>query len=234
MVLLGKTRDLFLIVLGFRVALMADDRPNHTLSATHTDRLTVSAPASIRLENSFGEVNVEGWDSPEIEITVTKSVEQRNGEKAPAAQRRLDDVQVAVKHNEGETVVSTVYPPQGGLAHVFGRRGDVMLTYRIHAPRASKLIVEHNRGGLNVTGMNADIRGIVDRGQITLTLPDGQYAIDAKCKVGKAYSDFEGHDMRQHLIGEKFDHPDGTPRLYLRAGFGDILILKTNHSLRTE
>ncbi|HLX44715.1 MAG TPA: hypothetical protein VKR43_14815 [Bryobacteraceae bacterium] len=213
---------------------MADDRPNHTLSATHTDRFSVAASVSIRLENSFGEINVEGWDSPEVEVTVTKSVEQRTGEKANAAQQRLDSVQVGVKHSEGEAIVSTVYPPQGGLSHLFGRRGDVMITYRIHAPRASKLIVEHNRGGLNITGISADIRGTVDRGQITLTLPDGRYALDAKCRVGKVYSDFEGHDQRQHLIGEEFDHQAGEPNLYLRAAFGDIMILKTNHSLRTD
>src|SRR5580704_17748744 len=94
MVVLGKTRGLFLIVLGFGFALRADDRPNHTLSATHTDRFNVPPSVSIRLENSFGEINVGGWDSPEVEVTVTKSVEQRNGEKANAAEQRLDSVQV--------------------------------------------------------------------------------------------------------------------------------------------
>ena len=234
MVSLGKTRGLCLVVLGSGLALMADDRPNHSLSAAHTDRFSVPASVSIRLENSFGEVNVDGWDSPKLEVTVTKSVEQRSGEKAHAAQQRLDSVQVAVKHSEGETVVSTVYPAQGGISHLFARRGDVMITYRIHAPRASKLIVEHNRGGLNIAGISADIRGIVDRGQITLALPDGQYTLDARCKVGKVYSDFEGHDMRRHLIGEEFDREGTAPKLFLRTAFGDIMILKPNRSVSAE
>jgi hypothetical protein len=231
-----QMRKLVLIVLGTTLALIADDRSNRTLSVTHSDRFNVPASASVSLENSFGEIDVEGWDLPEVEVTVSKSVEELAGEKGQAARQRLDSVQVATKHKEGDTVIATVYPEQRGLWHLFDRRGDVKVSYRIHAPRGSKLFIEHGTGGLNVAGIIADIHGTVDRGQITLTLPDGHYAIDAKCKTGRVYSDFEGQDKRRHMIGDEFNRPNAplTPNLYLRTGFGDVIILKANHSLRTE
>jgi hypothetical protein len=228
-------RKLLLISLGSTLLLLADDRANRTLAVAHTDRFPVPASVSIHFEKSFGEIDVDGWDQPEVEITVTKSIEDLAGGHT-RAQQRLDTVEVSVKHIQGDVAISTVYPEQRGISHVFGRRGDVDITYRIHAPRGAKLIVDHNTGELNVAGITGDVRAIVAKGQITMTLPDGSYAIDAQCKVGRVYSDFEGHDHSRRQVGEDFSRQGMNPaaNLYLRTGFGDIMILKSNHSLRTE
>jgi hypothetical protein len=222
------TRKPLLIVFGSALVLLADDRSNRTLSASRTEHFNVPAAASIRLENSFGEIDIDGWDRPEVEVTVTKSIEQLSTEPSRArAQQRLDSVQITVKQNEGDTLVSTVYPERRGLSHLFSRRGDVGISYRIHAPRAAKLIIDQKNGGLNIAGMSGDIHSTVGDGQITLSLADSQFAIDAKCKIGKVYSDFDGHDQRRHLFGEDFSRESSKPpNLYLRAGFGDIIILK--------
>jgi hypothetical protein len=229
MVTFRKTQKLFLIASAAALALVADDRSNRPLSATHADHFNVPAGGSIRLDNSFGEVDIDGWDRPEVEVTVTKSIEKLAQKDGAVAQQRLDSVQITVKQNDVETIVSTVYPERPGFWRLAGRRGDVDINYRIHAPRASKLIIVHNSGGLNISGISGDIHSTVSNGQITLTLPEGQYAIDAKCKIGKVYSDFDGHDRRRHLWGDEFDNPSPAhaPNLYLRAGFGDIMILKT-------
>jgi hypothetical protein len=224
---------LLILVLGTGMALVADDRANRPLTVTHTDRYNVPAPVSIRIENSFGEIDLDGWDLPEVEVTVTKSAEDLTDQK-DRAKTRLDAVQVDVKHNEGDTTISTVYPKLTGMSHMFGRRGDVNISYRIHAPRGAKLIVDHNRGGLYVAGITGDIHATVDRGQITLVVAGGPYALDAQCKIGKVYSDFEGHDQRRHLVGDAFDHAGPASNLYLRTAFGDILILKPNVTARAE
>ncbi len=83
-------------------------------------------------------------------------------------------------------VISTAYPPRNRFAHPLSRRSDIEIGYRIKAPRASKLIVDHNSGGVNVSDISGDIHATVINGQITLTLAaDGQYAIDARCILGR-------------------------------------------------
>jgi hypothetical protein len=233
MILLRKTRRLLLIVMGSALALVADDRSNRTLTVTHADRFKVPAVVSIQLDHSFGEIDVEGWDLPEVEVTVTKSVEDLSREEG-RAQKRLGAVQIAVKHTEGDTIISTDYPKQPGISHIFGRRGDVDITYRIYAPRSAKLVIEHNRGGLNIAGMSGDIHATVDRGQVTL-ISEKQYVVDAKCKIGTVYSDFDGHDQRHHF-GEAFERQASppAPNLYVRASFGDIMILKPSKLPRAE
>jgi hypothetical protein len=207
--------------------LPASDRSGETLSATHAERFNLSAAGSIRLENSFGQVDIDGWDRPEVEVTVVRSL--YDAKERSEAQRRLDSIQITAKQDGNDVVISTAYPPRNGFAHPLSRRSDVEISYRIHAPRASKLIIDHNSGGVNVFDMSGDIHATVINGQITLTLaPGGQYAIDAQSKIGGVYSDFEGRAQRRHLLGEEFGHPGTAPatNLYLRARVGDIVILK--------
>jgi hypothetical protein len=217
-----------LIVLAF--PLLADDRSKETLSTSHTDRFNVPKPGVIRLENSFGEVDIDGWDRPEVEVTVVRSSERLYATKERVeAQRRLDNVQITAKQHGNDVVISTAYPPRNRFAHPLSRRSDIEISYRIRAPRASKLVVNHNSGGVNVSDINDDIHATVLNGQITLMLTaDGQYAIDARSTLGSVYSDFEGRDQRRRVLGEEFDRPSdaAATNLYLRVRVGDIIILK--------
>jgi hypothetical protein len=228
-------RKFLVTAIVMALPLLADDRSKETLSSTHTDRFNVAAAGAIRLENSFGEVDIDGWDRPEVEVTVVRSTEHVYDSKAQPrrhldeAQRRLDSVQITAKQDGNDIVISTAYPALNGFTHPLSRRSDIQISYRIKAPRASKLIVDHNSGGVNVSDISGDIHATVINGEITLTLAaGGQYAIDAQCKIGDVYSDFEGSDRRRRFLGEEFSRTGAAPatNLYLRARLGDIIIQK--------
>ena len=210
--------------------LAADDRSKETVTAAHTERFNVSAAGTIRVDNSFGEVDIDGWDRPEVEVTTVRAAERfYNPKDRGRAQQRLDSVQITSKQQANDVTISTAYPARNGVLHPLSRRSDVEITYKIHAPRASKLVIRHNRGGLNVYDIDGDIHATVINGQITLTLPvAGQYAIDAQCTIGDVYSDFEGRDRRRGVLGQEFAHPGTAPaaNLYLRVRVGDIVIMK--------
>lgn len=219
----------WLAAIVLMLPLVAEDRSKQMLNASQTARFQVSAAGAIRLDNSFGEVDIDGWDRPEVEVTVVRSSEHYyNAQERSAAQRRMDSVQITTKQAGNDVVISTVYPPLNALLHPLSRRSDVEIRYSIHAPRASKLIVGQNRGGLNVSGLHGDIHATVVNGQITLALADAKYAIDAQCRVGAVYSDFDGRDQRRHAIGDEFSRQSEAPtaNLYLRVRIGDIVILK--------
>jgi hypothetical protein len=219
-----------LVAIVLTLPLLADDRSKEALSSTHTDQIKVAAAGTIRLDNSFGEVDVEGWDRTEVELTVIRSTEHFYGEKDRAeAQRRLDSVKIETKQEGNDLVIATSYPPQNAFLHPLSRRSDIEVAYRIKAPRATRLIVEHNRGGVNVSDIGGDIHATVINGQITLTLnPAAKFSIDARCGLGSVYSDFEGRDQRRHVLGEAFGIQSAAPaaNLYLRTRVGDIVIQK--------
>ena len=218
------------IAIGLALPLLSDDRSKEPLASTHTDRFNVAAPGAIRLENSFGEVDIEGWDRPVVEVTVVRSSEHlQDAKDRVEAQRRLDSVQVTAKQTGNDIVISTVYPPRNLFLHPLSRRSDIELAYRIRAPHASQLTIDHNSGGVNVSDVSGDIHATVVNGQITLTLaPDSKYAMDAVCGLGNVYSDFEGREKRRYLLSEQFVGAGVAPaaKLYLRVRVGDIVILK--------
>jgi hypothetical protein len=227
-------RKLLVTAIALALPVLADDRSKETLGSTHTERFKVAAAGTIRLENSFGEVDVDGWDRPEVEVTVVRSTERLYDAKAHAhnpdeVQRRLDSVKITVRQDRNDVVISTAYPPRNAFTHPLSRRSDIEIGYRIKAPCASKVIVDHNRGGVNVSDIAGDIHATVLNGQVTLTLtPGGEYAIDAQCKIGDVYSDFEGNDRRRRVVGEEFSRTGTAPatNVYLRVRLGDIILQK--------
>lgn len=211
--------------------LVASDFSRQTLSVTQTERFNIAAPGTIRLENSFGELEIEGWDRPEVEVTVVRSSEHLYGDNEHAgAQRRLGQVQITSKQSGNDVVVSTVYPRRNRFVHPLSQRSDVEISYQIRAPRASKLAVEHNRGGVNVYDISGDIHATVGNGQITLMLTAGrQYAIDSRFGFGNVYTDLEGRGEGRHVLGGEFHSQGAAPatNIYLRVRVGDIVILQT-------
>jgi hypothetical protein len=227
--MLGPMRTSLVITILLALPLLADDPNKAPLSAMHTDRFNVASAGAIRIKNSFGEVDIDGWDRPEVEVTIVRSSEHLYGAKDRAeAQRSLESAQIKAEQDGNDVIISTAYLPWNG-AQGLSRRSGIGISYRIKAPRSSKLIVAHNSGGVNISDISGDIHATVINGQITLSLAAaGQYAIDSQCKIGDVYSDFEGHYHRRHLLGKEFVLQSPTPatNLYLRARYGDIMILK--------
>ena len=88
-------------------------------------------------------------------------------------------------------------------------------------------------GELHITGIAGEIHAVEGNGEITVQLPDGIYAIDAKSKLGAVNSDFPGTDRRAKWWvvawpGHTFTASPSSPsqKIFLRAGYGDIVVLK--------
>lgn len=222
------------IAIVLALPLLADDVSKERLSTTHTERFNAPTAGAIRLEKSFGIVDIDGWERPEVEVTVVRSIEPLFDAKDRAeALRSLESARIRAKQDRNDIVISTAYRPRKGM-HLFSRGSEIGISYRIRAPRGSKLIIDHNSGGVNVSDISGDIHATVINGQITLGLAaGGQYAIDSQCNIGDVYSDFEGHYQRKHLLGKEFGRQStgSSSNLYLRVRFGDIVILKLHGPL---
>lgn len=215
-----------MLISGLALPLTAGDSSRQTV--TNTERVNITAPGTIRFENSFGQIDIEGWDQPEVEVTTTKWTEDVNAKEPAGVAQRLESVRITTKRDGNDVVISTAYPARNYFAHPWSRRSDVQLNYHLKAPRALKLAVDRSHYGMNIVGMTGDIRARATSGEITLTLANGPYAIDAKCDIGNVYSDFEGTTERRHMLGEEFGSKAEQParNIYLRMHVGDIVILK--------
>jgi hypothetical protein len=215
----------------------AEDLSRQIISLSETKTLDTAGPgaarSALRFETSRGGVSVEGWDKPQVEITILKSstglFDPKQHEEAT---RLLNAAQVSAEPMNDAIVISTKIPEHD--------RKDVRIEYAIKAPRGMKIEVgNHAEGDLSFTGMSGDIEATTRHGQITLDLPGNErYTIDAHTRYGDVYSDFQGQDRRRRLFHHDFTAgassetaTGGTTagaehKLLLRAEIGDIVILK--------
>lgn len=204
--------------------LFAQDAASQKVLVTHTERADFPAGGLLQFKNSMGELTVEGWDRPDVEITTIRSTK----DVYPAGDRekvsaKLDRVKISVEHQgEGLTIATVVPKHRAGPGVAFD------LEYRIKAPMNARLSVEHGNGEVHVDNLTSDIHVTVGKGEITLHLaPEGQYGIDAKSDLGVVISDFPGQEKRlRWRVGHSFLQAKAAHNLYLRAGFGDIIIMK--------
>ena len=226
---------LAVIAIGTACLLSAEDEAGQKFPVVKTERMDLPAGGVVHVLHSRGELVVEGWDRPEVEITTKKSPPLKydsQWREKPSHERELQEVRVTMERHGEEVVITTTlprrrtFPPPSPLSSPT----HVVLEYQIKVPRDAKLTVEHEGGEVHVEDVAGDIQVTAVAGPITLRLPqDGQYVIDAKCDVGTVVSDFPGSTRRRPwLLGHRFV-PEATAsghKLYVRAGAGDITILK--------
>ncbi len=205
--------------------------PKQSFETTTTERVAFAPGGTIRLNNSYGYLTVEGWDKPAVEIVVIKSTD---GFYPPSRQKQAEnsfaEVRVATeRRSDKELVISTI---PGRHRFLPRAKHGVTVEYRMHVPRESRLVIHHDNGYVWVSDMTGDLEVRSHTGDMIVMLPEhGPYSIDARTRLGSISSDFTGKSrsrLSQFLVGSHFDRASQTPKrqIYLRMGRGSIEVLQ--------
>jgi hypothetical protein len=230
-----------LAVLGLCVAclLPGDDDARQKVQVSKTEKLDFPSGGTLRVQNSTGELTIEGWDQPGVEITTIKSSKDAYaGQDREKATRELDRVQTSTKLDGNELVVTSKFPRHRAFPYVTPLQTvtNFDLEYVIKVPRNAKLIVKHDDGEVHVDDVTGNIQVTARQGLIALRLvSEMPPAIDAKSDLGSVNSDFTGgltgkDTRRPWPFGHTFvEGAASAPQnLHLKIGFGDIVILKAH------
>lgn len=229
--------QLFVLALGIGGGLLAEDSAvprREKVQISKTERLDFPAGGRLRLENSVGDLTIEAWDEPAVEITTIRLSRREHpvGDRARVT-AELERVTVKAQQKGNELVVTTDYPRHRAFPppSPVGEAGHFDLEYHIRVPRTARVSIDHDVGQVHIDGVAGDIEANVLGGDLLLHLPeDGVYNIDAKTDLGHVNSDFPGNERRRSwFVGHKVVSEPGQPArsLHLRVGLGDIVILKT-------
>jgi len=237
-----------LSVLGAALPLLAADGPEtkgpkQSFEVTSTERVNFSPGGTIRLVDSYGYLTVEGWDEPEVEVTVTKSTDRFYGsENKQEAERRFDQVHVVTERkSDKEITISTILPARNPFFRsvlpldrivltkslVPNNRCRVTVEYKVLVPRDSRLVVRHDTGYIWVSDVTGDIDVNSRTGDMIVMLPDTiSYSVDARTRLGSVSSDAMGKGQYRFVAGNHFAYASQTPsrRVSLRMGCGSITI----------
>ena len=221
-------RKLALAGLGLCLTLGAANTKTGVEVAT-TQRVDLQANWGVRVSGSLGQLNIEGWDQPAVEITLIRTLYREDApDKRDKAKQQMERIRVTAEQRGEDIVIGTTFPKRAFWKRLGGKTG-VALDYRLRVPRHARLVIRHGSGDILINDSEGDIDASVGTGTIVLQLPvDGSYAIDARCRAGKVNSDFEGVYHHPLWIGQTFAEGSeaSTHELRLRTGVGDIDIQK--------
>ena len=224
-----------LIALGAACLLLGENETARKVQITKTEHLDFPAGGTLRVRNSTGELTIEGWDQPGVEITTTKSSKEVNTpQEREKATRDLDRVNISTKRDGNELDVTTEFPQHRAFPFVTPLQNatDFDLEYRIKVPRNTRLIVRHEAGEVHVDDIAGNIQVKAVQGLIALRLTgETPRSIQAKSDLGSVNSDFPGNESRHPWpFGHEFVQGTAanTQNLDLKIGFGDIVILKAH------
>ena len=215
-------------ILASVVALASEAAPGSLHQTVTTESVDFAPGGTIHLKDSFGDLSVEAWDQPTVQITVTKSMGFEISEAE--AKRGLDSMHVATAHSAGATeltITTTRDKIHGRLAHTFHVGRDVAAAYRIRVPRNSHLVIEHDGGQVYVAGVTGSVEASNRRGDIVLMVPElPTWQINAHTKTGVVTADVAGTMHRKHMMSEDFTEGTAsmTHRLTLHVDCGGIAI----------
>jgi hypothetical protein len=214
---------------------IAEKGAKQTFAVSSTDHVNFAPGGTIQINNSYGHLSVEGWDSPEVQITVIKSTNDfYKPQEKDEISRRFEQIRVVTeRRSDKELSVSTFLATRHSrLSPPLPRttKEGVMLEYRVLVPRDSRLVVHHDFGYVWVS----DVTGALDvrshTGDMIVLLSDpGPYTIDARSQLGRISSDFVGKSRFYPLFwhaGFASGHEPQASRVYLRMGRGNITIKK--------
>ncbi len=210
------------------------DRPAEKIVITEAQKADLPANGSLRMTNAIGELTIEAWDEPGMEITTIKSTKTAvDAKDRDAANKLLASVKVVTERKDQGLVISTTYPTHPKLARLFIGMTEFDLEYRIKVPRTTSLTIDEVMGEVHIDNIAGELHIMNHLGETTVRLPDGAYSIDARSKIGSVESDFPGtsRGLKWFVVrwpGQAFTSNalPAPQKIFLRAGFGDILILK--------
>src|ERR1700674_2577306 len=218
-------------VLAVKLPAFGDEYVTPQPEVTHTEKVDFSPGGLIRLDGAYGDLFLEGWDQPEVEITVTKSMRYKyESAQSQRAAQHMESIRVVTeRHSPMELTISTKLPSRRHGSPPLPRttKGGVMLEYHILVPRNSRLVIHQGVGNVLVRDVTGDIEAACRMGDILLWLSGSRtYSIDARSRAGTVSSDFSGAIRSYFLFGQTFTNVSPAPsqRLHLRVGFGGITI----------
>jgi hypothetical protein len=199
---------------------------------SRSQTIPIAPAGTVSIDHTWGEVTVDAWDRPAIEVVVTaRSKKAYPDGEAQEMRTRLARFGFDMKAVSPEQAIVTGLAPKASLLKPFGGKSGVSVHYAIRMPRTGTLIMHHGIGEVSVTGLKGDLDVSAGTGSVHIAVPiDPNVAVESAVRIGEITlaTDLRarGESQRKALVGERFSYrPAGANRhISARVGIGSVSI----------
>lgn len=220
------------IVMLTASAAMAADEPTEPVAVTSTQRVALAPGGTVQIDETWGELSIEGWDEPAVEVVMTRrTAKPHAGAKAEKARADLERFGARVEGAAPDRVSIVGVNPGGSVGRPLGGKSGVRLTYVLRVPRNSRLELDNGVGTVRIADVTGDIAIDSDVGEVTLKVPiEPTTAVEASSGIGdvevSAALEEQGDLRRRALVGQRFSYQPAQvdKRITVKLGVGSITI----------
>lgn len=174
------------------------------------------------VETRVGDLRIEGWEEPRVEIEAEKVVRARSEAKA---RRHYDRIKIELAGSDKEVRLRTVYPPRRLWRPLRGA-SKLSVNYRIRMPFDANLALKCANGAVRIHGLFGHQQIRVNFGDVEINLPSLHRlrSLDARAWLGYVQSDLHGEDAAGFARKLSFWNSRGKQDINVRVRLGGVYV----------
>lgn len=177
---------------------------------------------TLAVDARVGDVKIEGWDEPRVEIEAEKVV--RAGSEAKA-KRLYEQVKIELAGGDKEVRLRTIFPPRRPW-RLFRGATQLAVNFKIRMPYDANAVLRCANGDVHVRGVTGNQQIRVGYGDVEVNVPSARRlrSLDARAWLGYAWSDLHGEEGAGFTRKISFWNPAGRQDIRVRVRFGGVYV----------
>lgn len=223
----GLPLNIFLLILA---VMFSGFSPSPVLAEEFTKVSHLSArlfsSGTLVINSRVGDLHIQGWDNPRVEIEVEKLVRAGSETKA---QKLYPQIQVRLEGKDQEVRLSTIYPPRK-LWRPFRNESKLTVNFRIKMPFDSNLKLKCVDGDVHIAGIMGHQELRVNYGDVEIDVPHlyDLRSLNAHSWLGYVQSDLQGLSSDSAGFGQRvsFWNANGRQNIDVKVRMGGVFIYR--------
>ena len=176
----------------------------------------------LTIDTRMGDIHIEGWDEPRLEIEAEKVVRAKSKEAAKPLYERIT---VVLEGQDKSVLLRTLYPPRR-LWRPFRGETHLSVNYRIKMPFDANLALKCVDGDVWISGVEGKQQILVNYGDVEIDIPsvDRLRSLRAHTWLGYVQSDLHGEDRGGFGPRISYWNPTGEQDIYVKVRMGGVFV----------
>ncbi|MGA9058873.1 MAG: hypothetical protein WB763_20460 [Terriglobia bacterium] len=176
----------------------------------------------LTIDTRMGDIHVEGWDEPRLEIEAEKVVRSKSEKAAKSLYERIT---VVLQGQDKRVLLRTLYPPRR-MWRPFRGESHLSVNYRIKMPFDANLVLKSVDGDVWIRGVEGKEQLLVNYGDVEIDIPsrDRLRSLHAHAWLGYVQSDLHGEDHAGFGPRISYWNPSGAQDIYVKVRMGGVFV----------
>jgi len=177
---------------------------------------------TLSIDTRTGNIQVEGWDEPRLEIEAEKVVEAKDDKHAAPL---YDQVQVVLTGQDTQVLLHTAYPPRRPW-RPFHDESKLSVNFRIHMPFDANVTIKCVDGDVRVDGLIGKQEINLNYGDVEIDVPSVYRlrSLNARSILGYVQSDLHGEEGAGWGRKITFWNSHGDQDIKIRVRMGGVYV----------